>query len=180
MITARAQTPLLVVFIDLTKFSVQAQRSEDADLMLTLDGYYELVGDAIEGAGGILVKFIGDACLAVFPEAAADACVGMLLDLKPAVDRYMEERGWECRLSAKAHFGPVIAGPFGARNAKRFDVLGSTVNTTARLEARGVTISAEAFRKLRPDTRARFRKHTPPIIYIRAEDPRPAGRHRPA
>src|SRR2546430_11863176 len=52
-----------------------------------------------------------------------------------------------------------------------FRSLGKTVNVAARLEASsGVALSAEAFRRLGPDVRTRFKKHTPPITYIRQED----------
>ena len=47
-----------------------------------------------------------------------------------------------------------------------------SVNTAARLDASGVTLSVEAFRKLGPELRTRFKKHTLPITYIRSEDPR--------
>ena len=94
----------------------------------------------------------------------------MLVTLKDAVDRAMARRGWECRLVAKAHFGPVIAGAFGVADDKRHDVAGKTVNVAASLEATGVTLSVEAFRKLSPPTRKRFKKHTPPITYIRLDD----------
>jgi hypothetical protein len=40
------------------------------------------------------------------------------------------------------------------------------------LDAPGVALSGEAFRKLGPEMRKRFKKHTPPITYIRVEDPR--------
>src|SRR5215210_6103585 len=103
----RAATPLLIVFLDLTRFSAQSQRVEDAELADTIDAYYGHVSRGIESAGGRVVKFIGDATLAVFPEAAADAGVTALLDLKPAIDDLMSGRGWECRLNAKAHFGTV-------------------------------------------------------------------------
>jgi hypothetical protein len=46
------------------------------------------------------------------------------------------------------------------------------VNTTALLDSSGVTLSVAAFRKLSPPLRRRFKKHTPPVTYIRAEDPR--------
>jgi len=176
MAPARATTPLLVVFLDLTRFTAQTLRTDDAEVADTLDAHYERVGDAIRKAGGNLVKFIGDAALAVFPESAVDTGVTMLLDLKDEVDHAMAARNWECRLGVKAHFGPVVAGLFGERDAKRYDVIGKTVNTAAVLESRGVTLSAEAFRTLGSETRKRFKKHTPPISYIRAEDPRPFRR----
>lgn len=176
--TQRASTQLLIVFIDLTRFAAQAQRVEEAELAETIDHYYEIVAEATDAAGGTVVKFIGDAALVVFPADGVDAGIEMLLKLKVDVDHLMTEQGWECRLHAKAHFGAVIAGPFGSMRGKRFDVLGRAVNTAAVLDSTGVALSAEAFRKLSPPLRQKFRKHTPSISYLRLEDPRPSGRGR--
>jgi adenylate cyclase len=168
----RSEISMLVVFVDLTRFGAQSQRVDDVELADTIDAYYEQVGAAVQAAGGRVVKFVGDGVLIVFPEDGVDRGVEMLLALKAAVDRAMAERRWECRLAAKAHFGPAIAGPFGLTDDKRYDVLGKTVNTAAMLDSTGVTLSVPAFRKLGPALRKRFRKHTPPVIYIRNEDPR--------
>ena len=105
-----------------------------------------------------------------------DAAVRMLLELKPSVDRFMADRQWECRLTAKVHFGEAIAGLFGAKGSKTFDVLGRAVNTAAVLESEGITLSADAFRTLSPELRQRFKKHTPPVTYIRLDDSRPFRR----
>lgn len=78
----------------------------------------------------------------------------------------------EIRAEVPLHFGTVIAGPFGAVGDKRSDVIGKAVNVAAMLDSTGVTLSVEAFRKLGPDLRARFKKHTPPITYIGLQDPR--------
>ena len=102
----------------------------------------------VEKAGGRVVKFMGD------------------------VDDLMESRRWDCRLTVKAHFGTAVAGPYGAAGAKRFDVIGKAVNTAAALEGSGVALSVTAFRTLGPELRRRVRKHTPPVTYIRHEDPR--------
>ena len=170
----RSEVPLLVAFADLTRFGAQSQRVSDADIAEVLDAYYERVAAAVESAGGQLVKFFGDGALAVFAEGDVDRGVAALLEMKDSVDRFMSAQGWECRLVIKAHFGPAVAGPFGSAGAKRFDVIGKTVNVTAMLESSGVALSAAAFRKLGPDLRRRFKKHTPPITYIRHEDPRRA------
>lgn len=171
MTATRAEVALLVIFVDLTRFFTQSQRVSDLDLADTLDAFYERVSKAVEGAGGVLVKFIGDAALIVFEEERVERGVTMLLDLKRSVDSFMAERDWDCRLVAKAHFGPVVAGGFGGAGAKRYDIAGKTVNTTAALEGTGITLSVAAFRKLGRDLRTRFKKHTPPITYIRTEDP---------
>ena len=67
----------------------------------------------------------------------------------------------------------MVAGPFGRDGDKRYDVIGKTVNVAATLEATGVALSVAAFRKLGPELRRRFKKHTPPISYIDASDSRP-------
>ena len=121
----------------------------------------------VEGAGGRVVKFIGDATLAVFPEDHVDRGVETMLALKQEVDDVFSRAGWPCRLVVKMHFGSVVAGDY----AGRFDVLGKNVNAAAMLDSLGVALSADAFRKLSPETRKRFKKHTPPITYIRVEDP---------
>jgi class 3 adenylate cyclase len=172
MVEDRSEVPLLIAFADLTRFFVQSQRGSDLDLADTLDAFYECVAVPVDKAGGRVVKFIGDAALIVFSEDAVERGVEALLQVKDAVDDLMERRRWDCRLTVKAHFGTTVAGPFGAAGAKRFDVIGKAVNTAATLDGSGVTLSVAAFRKLGPELRRRFRKHTPPVTYIRHEDPR--------
>jgi class 3 adenylate cyclase len=163
----RSERSLLVIFADLTRYSAQALCVSDLELAEKMSAHYEQVTTKIEGAGGRVVKFIGDATLAVFPEELADRGVTTMMDLKNEVDAEFTRMGWPCRLVVKMHFGSVVAGDYGGR----FDVLGKNVNAAAMLDSLGVALSADAFRKLGPETRKRFKKHTPPITYIRVEDP---------
>ena len=169
-----SEGPLLIAFIDFTRFAVEAQRRADAEIAPVMDAYYELAGAIVTAGGGRVVKFIGDATLTVFPPEAVDRGVAALLELKEAADQLMLDRGWDSRLLLKVHFGPVVAGQFGVASDKRYDVLGKTVNVTARLHANEVALSVEAFRQLGAEMRRRFKKHTPPVTYIRVED---AHRH---
>jgi class 3 adenylate cyclase len=168
----------LVAFLDLTRYAVQIERLEDLDVAAVMAEYYELVGRSVRAANGKVVKFIGDAAIAVFPDTSVDAGVLALLALKTAVDRFMASRKWECTLVVGAHYGTVASGLFGEGEDQRYDVLGKTVNVTARLESAGVALSVEAFRQLSPAVRQRFKKHTPPITYIRLEDPHAVKRRR--
>jgi class 3 adenylate cyclase len=168
------EVPLLIVFVDLTRYAVESQRRPDTETAKMLDRFYEMVGAAVSDSGGTLVKFIGDAALIAFPEDRVNAGVKMLLSLKETGDRLMSECGWECRLNIRVNFGPVIAGPFGAQGSKRFDIIGKAVNVAAMLDrSSGISLSGEAFRRLGPELRHQFKKHTPPITYIRNEDSRP-------
>jgi class 3 adenylate cyclase len=171
MAERRTESAFLIAFVDLTRFMVQSQRVGDAEIADTLDLYYQQVAAAVDQARGRVVKYIGDAALVVFPEDGVDRGVEALLDLKTTVDGFMAGRGWDCRLTAKAHFGVAVAGAFGPPAAERFDVVGKAVNTAATLPESGVTLSVAAFRRLGPELRRRFKKHTPPVSYIRTEDP---------
>ena len=173
----RSETSLLIVFTNLSRFAAQSLRLNDIETADMVDTYYERLATAVEAAGGKVVKFIGDGALIVFPEDSVDRGVEMLLQAKTAIDGLMSDRGWECRFGARVHFGTVVAGPFGATSSKKYDVIGKAVNATALLDyPSGITLSVEAFRQLSPGVRTRFKKHTPPVTYIRTEDPRPLRR----
>jgi len=160
------QADLLVAFGDITLFARTAAAMPDAAAFKLLSDFYEMIGDIVEKAGGKFLKPIGDAALVVFPDTAVDAGVRALVTMKARCDEWMEKRNLPCRLRIGAHFGPVACGPLGSRSDKRFDIIGNTVNIAARLRTGGIAISPQVFRKLKPDTRRLFKKHTPPVTYI--------------
>jgi adenylate cyclase len=169
--SARTEKALLIVFADLTRYMVNARGMPDATLAELLDGYYHHAEGAVEAAGGRMVKFMGDAFLAVWPEERAGAGVAALPGLKRDIDAWWTTKGWDSRVVVKAHFGRAVAGPFGAEG--RFDVIGNEVNVAATLPARTLSLSVEAFRCLENGERTPFRRHTPPVVYIPVDDPRP-------
>jgi len=171
-----AEVPLLIVFAGFNRYTAQIERLEDLEVATVMNAWYELASNGITSAGGRVVKFIGDAMLAVFPPEAADRGALALLELKDTADRFMKERRWECNFVTRVHFGTVAAGDFGPRSDRRYDVLGKAVNTAARLDSSGVALSVEAFRLLGTEVRKRFKKHTPPMTYIRLEDEHRAQR----
>ena len=174
MDASRVETPLLIAFADLTRFTVNSACTPDAALAELMDGWYERVGARVVPAGGRVVKFIGDATLAVFPLERADDAVEALQQMRRDAATYFASHGWrDSRLVVKLHAGTVIAGPFGVAQDKRFDVIGTEVNVTARLVSNGFAMSPEAFRKLSPEARKAYKRHTPPQTYIPSGDERP-------
>lgn len=163
----RAERALLIVFTDLTRFTAMAAMMEDGALAKVVDELYERLHAAVSGAGGRVVKFIGDATLAVFEPDQADAAVAALLEEKRAVDAWLQGRQLECRLHVKVHLGKAIAGPFGGRGEKRFDVIGKEVNACARLPNSGFSLSAPAFRALSAKGQAAFQQQAP-VVYFPA------------
>jgi len=170
-IPAVTELDLLVAFSDLTNFARSARGQTHEKVFTLMSDYAEMVGDVVEAGGGRVVKFIGDAVLMAFPPESVDAGVVALKKLKDQGDEWLESRGMSCRHQIKAHFGPVTCGPFGTRTDKRFDLYGDTVMIAAVLKATGLAITPQAFRKLKPETRKLFKKHTPPVTYIPVEAP---------
>jgi adenylate cyclase len=162
---ARRERELIVVFVDLSLFAKEAERRVEVDIASTIDGYYERVADHVARGQGAVVKFIGDGALLVFDPSGADAALRALLDMRLDVDAWLAGAGWASRISIKAHSGAVIAGGFGARGAKSFDIIGNVVNIAARLP-RPFHVSPQVFRLLSPESRKELKKHTPPITYI--------------
>jgi adenylate cyclase len=169
--SSRIEQAVLIVFADLTRFMVNSRSTPDAALAELLDGYYRHADGLVSAAGGRVVKFMGDAFLAVWPEASAGSGVEGLPGLKRDIDAWWAAKGWDSRVVLKAHFGRAVIGPFGAD--ARFDVIGNEVNVAATLPARTISLSAEAFRRLENGRRRAFRKHTAPVVYIPVDDPRP-------
>ncbi|MGM0601091.1 MAG: adenylate/guanylate cyclase domain-containing protein [Candidatus Rifleibacteriota bacterium] len=161
-------TDMLVSFFDMTGFarSISSSQLSETDLYALLASYYEFIGDIIEPAGGMVLKFMGDAALVVFPAEKIEAGVMALARVKEEGDLWLNKHGLACKNIVKVHYGTVAAGLLGTKSNKRPDILGQTVNTTALMESRGFAVSPQVFRKLSKDARTLFKKHTPPITYI--------------
>ncbi len=155
-----------VSFFDLTSFARYVRKCSSHELFELLSHYSEFVGDVIEGAGGCVIKFIGDAGLVAFSEEGVDRGVVGLCKLKQDGDEWLAGRGMPCKHIIKVHFGPVICGPVGTRSEKKLDIFGQTVNVAATLSSKGFSMTPQVFRKLSKDTRKLFKKHTPPVTYI--------------
>jgi len=143
----------------------------DEEIFRFLDSYYEFVGDTVASGKGRVVKFMGDASFMVFPETHADDGVRTLLTLHDEGNKLLAKLGFGCRHHIRAHFGPAWHGELGARGEKRFDVVGSTVNTMFLLKTSVFAITPEAFRKLNGETRKLFKKHSLPVAYIPMSHP---------
>ena len=165
-INSSQEMDLLVAFSDLTRFAYFAQTHSAQEIFDMALAYYEFVGDIIENSGGKVVKFMGDAALIVYPETHINEGVLALKALKDQGDVWLADRHIASRHIVKVHFGPVVCGPVGTRTEQRFDVFGQTVNIAALLKANGLAVTPQVFRKLNPETRKLFKKHTPPISYI--------------
>jgi len=112
-------------------------------LITLLNEYFGAMTQAVEDAGGEILKFVGDAMLAIFPlDAGAETACGRAL---PAAT---QARAATTRINAKRngagqpainfgialHLGDVMYGNIGGESRLDFTVIGPAVNLVARIQ----------------------------------------------
>lgn len=128
-------------FCDMRGFTSLSDRLPARAVVGILDRYFEHVATPIEEHGGEVLKFIGDATLAVFPIGAdgAGAACRRALDAARAV--LTRIAGWSCeeagpiQIGVALHTGRVLYGNIGGQARLDFTVIGASVNEVCRVEA---------------------------------------------
>lgn len=149
----------VIWFCDLKGFTALSEKLPGQVLIDTLNAYFDATTTAIEDHGGEILKFIGDAVLAIFQPDNGDeeaAALSALAAAAQAVQRIETENirraatvepRIECGIAL--HIGEVIYGNVGGQNRLDFTVIGPAVNLASRIEAltrelnRPVLVSAE-------------------------------------
>lgn len=132
-------------FCDLRGFTVMGDTLPIDRVVRTLDHYFEHVAGPVVDAGGEILKFIGDAMLAIFPagaggerascERALSAAERALGDLAALNARRAEAGDAPLSIGVALHVGEVMYGNIGARDRLDFTVIGAPVNEVCRVES---------------------------------------------
>ncbi|SHJ98251.1 adenylate/guanylate cyclase [Shimia gijangensis] len=130
-----------IMFCDLRASSRLVQELGQADYIETLNEFFDTVTDCVHEHGGEVLKFIGDAVLAVFPDDgdADKARREALTAARDITDRLTELRkeGRQSDCSIGISFGRVTYGNIGSRERLDFTVIGHAANVAARLGDHG-------------------------------------------
>lgn len=165
----------IVYICDLRGFTDLAARQPLDETIELLNAYFDAMGGAVERHGGEILKFMGDALLAIFPcdrtaerncrmaaEALAAAEEGLAALAALSADR--ESRGLPVlRAGAALSVGDVLYGNIGVADRLDFTVIGPAVNLAARMQAlcselrSDLLLSEEVCRRLPRPTRSRGR-----------------------
>lgn len=131
-------------FSDLRGFTVLSQATESAQLIEWLNTYFETISNPIIENGGEILKYIGDAVLAIFPVENGDAAAASARALKAAqsanaavreMNEKREQGGFPpIRHGIALHIGDVQYGNIGANRRLDFTVIGPAVNKASRVE----------------------------------------------
>lgn len=115
--------------------------------LAALNQYFDCVAGAVIENGGEVLKFIGDAVLAIFPiddrnDLHPQACVNALSavrDASKAIEDINKERGAlsepPLRYGTALHRGDITYGNVGTMKRLDFTVIGTAVNEASRIEA---------------------------------------------
>jgi len=168
---------LVVGIYDLTQYTIFSERTSPLRLLEMMAGYHALIAGIIEDAGGVFIKPIGDAGLFAFFAEDADTAVHAVYRCFDEGDAWLQREGYPGRPRFGLHAGPVAIGRIGPKGREWLDIIGKTVNIAARVRSYTLSITPAVFRLLPAEARKKFRKHTPPMSYIRESDPRPRDYH---
>lgn len=136
----------VIWFSDLRRSTTLADTMSREDYLATLNQYFDCVAGAVIEHDGEVLKFIGDAVLAIFPieersDPNPDACEKALAAVRTATDHMAElnrdrEGDGKPPLSfgTGLHRGTITYGNVGTDRRLDFTVIGPAVNETARIE----------------------------------------------
>ncbi len=124
-------------FCDLRGFTQMSDATPPKEMVKVLDEYFEAVAGPIEDAGGEILKFIGDAVLAVFPfdEDKSSVCKRALTAAEQAFALLALRPGPPLQIGIGLHCGEVHYGNIGGRSRLDFTVIGAAVNEACRIES---------------------------------------------
>ncbi|HEX8068603.1 MAG TPA: hypothetical protein VF546_01540 [Pyrinomonadaceae bacterium] len=100
----------------------------DARTVALLAAYYALVAEAAAGAGGRVVKVMGDGTLVIFPAGRVRETVGALRALQARGTRLWRGFDERCRVEVKVGAGEVVCGLLGPPGDERPDIYGAALN----------------------------------------------------
>jgi adenylate cyclase len=129
---------------DLRGFTNLSEILSRDTLIDLLNCYFGPMCDAVATSGGEVLKFIGDAMLAIFPigEDAAAICHAALAAAERAQAALVGENGRReaaglprIAYGLALHVGDVMYGNIGSDTRLDFTVIGPAVNLTARIES---------------------------------------------
>jgi adenylate cyclase len=130
-------------FCDLRGFTTLGDQMTPRDLVGILDSYFECIAGPITEQGGEILKFIGDAALAIFP-VGPEGPAGPAKRALTAADDALDALGaWSAadsdrprlKMGVALHIGDVHYGNIGGRERLDFTVIGAAVNEVCRVES---------------------------------------------
>ena len=126
-----------IMFTDIRSFTSMSEKMRPDEVFRFVNAYLGRVSPIIRNHDGIIVKFLGDGVMAVFPNRAEDILNAGIEKLQKVEEynlRRISEGYPSIRIGIGAHTGHIMVGMIGEAARMEGDVLSDNVNLTARLE----------------------------------------------
>jgi class 3 adenylate cyclase len=132
---------IAVVFCDLRGFTEFTNSAEPDDVLDVLDGFYRVVGKALNQYGATVGPFQGDGIMAYFNDPVpcddpATTAVTMMVELREPLDELCATwtaRGFRLGYGCGIAYGYATLGVVGFEGRSDYTPLGNVVNIAARL-----------------------------------------------
>ena len=136
----------VIWYSDMRHSTTMAESMPVEDFLAAVNAYFECTAGAVLEHGGEVLRFIGDAVLAIFPirqggASAGEACGAALAAARQAtemmdrVNRTRADVGEEqLAFGLGLHVGDVMYGNIGVPQRLEFSVIGRAANEVARIE----------------------------------------------
>jgi adenylate cyclase len=130
-----------VMFVDVRNFTAFSENRSPEEVVGYLNVLFDLMIESIDGHHGIVNKFLGDGCMAIFgaPLTEGNPCrdaIDAALEILAKVEAESARgRLLPTRLGIGLHVGPVVLGNVGGHQRKEYTVIGDVVNVASRVEA---------------------------------------------
>lgn len=128
---------MTIMFSDIRSFTTLSEGMTPQQTFDFVNTYLKYVGPTIRERGGLVIKYMGDGLMAVFPNGV-DEAVKASIDKLGKVDEYNEflkQAGYPpIRVGIGLHMGHMMVGMVGESSRVQADILSDSVNLTSRLE----------------------------------------------
>lgn len=137
----------VIWFCDLRHSTSLAEKLGHEAFIEILNDYFAALAGAVMDNGGDVLRFIGDAALAIFPisEDGFDSCTARIKALEAAHDALNRARDINAQRQANGddpfeygiglHVGRIMYGNIGVPERVEFSVIGPAANEAARIES---------------------------------------------
>jgi len=131
-----------ILIADLRGFTRYSDTHQIDNVLSTLNDFFDALVEAIEPHGGEVLKFIGDALLAIFPAGDKQAlpcapAIAAALDTRKKIAALNEGRAKAGRSLLKfglaLNVGEIAYGNIGSKTRLDFTAIGPAINHTSRL-----------------------------------------------
>ena len=135
----------VIWFCDLRGFTELSEKLPGNEIISLLNDYFGAMTGVVERHGGEVLKFIGDALLAIFPLGGEDgpaapqralaAAQSVQADIESLNDAPARAGQPIIRFGLSLHPGEVLYGNIGGESRLDFTVIGQAVNVATRIES---------------------------------------------